>query len=191
MQNKDTSSAHQVPDTILLKTFIRIGSQSFGGWSTTVVLIDKALDSHTFKPASVDLKAATAYAQILPGATQVALVSNVGYQIKGFRGALLATVSYLIPAVALIIVFAFVYFRFLHSSDILDYLGGLIAALCGIILANAYKIGSKHVTHPVMWLLVVAACLALLLLQIHALAIILTFGGAGLAIAIIQRRRKA
>ncbi len=192
MQNKKVipGNALGVDDLELIKIFIKTGALSFGGWSTTAVLLDKELQDKAFEYAHVDLKGAIAYAQILPGATQVALVSNVGYQIKGFRGALVATISYLIPAISLIISFAILYFGYLRTADIFNYMDGLIAALSGIILANAYKIGSKHVSHPALWSLVIFASLALLWLQLHALAIILIFGTIGLVIAIFQRQKK-
>jgi chromate transporter len=169
--------------------FFKIGACAFGGWSTTVVLIEKQLGETIPDALSVNTKTATSYAQILPGATQVAIVSNVGYQIRGIKGALVATISYLVPAVSLMMLFAWVYFGYLHQANILHYLGGLISALAGIILANAYRIGSKHVTHPLMWIFVIIACLLLIVFRVHALAILITYGFVALLISIWKSRR--
>ena len=169
--------------------FLKTGAISFGGWSTTVVLLEKEFGKIMPKEASVDLKGAAAYAQILPGATQVAIVSNVGYQLRGVTGALVATISYLLPAISLVTAFAWVYFGYMHQTNVLKYLDGLIPALAGIILANAYRIGSKHVTHPLMWGLVIAACLSLLIFKIHALIIILTYGVVALLLSLYRKRK--
>jgi chromate transporter len=86
--------------------FLKTGAFAFGGWSTTIVLIEKHLGAMTPDVASIDIKGAASYAQILPGATQVAIVSNVGYQLQGIKGAFVATISYLTPAITLMVLFA-------------------------------------------------------------------------------------
>lgn len=178
----------EISPTKLALVFLKTGAFSFGGWSTTVVLLEKELGRALPEATSVDLKGAASYAQILPGATQVAIVSNVGYQLQGIKGAVIATISYLFPAILLMTLFAWLYFGYLHQANILKYLDGLIPALAGIILANAYRIGNKHVTHPVMWGLVITACLLLLVLKIHALIIILGYGVIALSFSLYKAK---
>lgn len=189
MPRSKTIDTNSIPYLRLVLIFLKTGALSFGGWSTTVVLLEKELGNKILKDTSIDLKGAAAYAQILPGATQVAVVSNVGYQIRGLTGALVATLSYLLPSISLMTAFAWIYFGYMHQSNILTYLDGLIPALSGIILANAYRIGSKHVTHPLMWGLVITACLSLLLFKINALIIILIYGIAALLLSLRQKRK--
>lgn len=161
--------------------FVRIGASSFGGWPTTALLIEKEFVAARKVLTSDQLKGGVAYAQILPGATQVSIVANTGYQLRGLSGALTATLSYLLPAISLIVLFAIVYFHFAsHDTAILSKLDGVMAALVGIILANAYKIGSKHVTHRVLWLFAGLALVAKLWLDVNALLLIIVFGVAGL-----------
>lgn len=174
---------------MMVLIFLKTGGLSFGGWSTTVVLLEKELGNTIPKDIPIDLKGAASYAQILPGATQVAIVSNVGYQLRGLPGALVATISYLFPAISLMTAFAWIYFGYAHQTNVLSYLDGLVPALAGIIMANAYRIGSKHVTHPTMWGLAIAACLALLLFKIHALIIILTYGIVALLLSLYKKRK--
>jgi chromate transporter len=169
--------------------FLKMGALSFGGWSTTVVLLEKELGRTLPEATSVDLKGAASHAQILPGATQVAIVSNVGYQLRGIKGALIATISYLLPAISLMTLFAWLYFGYMHQPDIQKYLDGLIPALAGIILANAFRIGNKHVTHPVMWGFVIIACLLLLVFKIHALIIIFAYGIISLLFSVYKAKK--
>lgn len=174
----------------IIKVFAKTGASSFGGWSTTSLLLEKELVIKRKILTQNQLKGGVAYAQILPGATQVSIVSNVGYRLRGFTGALVATISYLLPATSLITVFAVVYFHFAHdTSKLMEHLDGLIAALSGVILANAYKIGSKHATKVWLWLLVGAAFIASLWLDINALLIIIAFGVGGLVLSWTNTRR--
>jgi chromate transporter len=171
----------------MVQIFLRTGSLSFGGWSTTALLLEKELVNKRKILSAQQLKAATAYAQILPGATQVAIISNVGYQLRGIKGSLVATVSYLLPAVSLIMVFAVLYFHYASGVNITKYLDGLTAALGGVILANSYRIGSKHVNHPALWALVGLAFVAQYWLHVNALIIIVVFGLAGLTYCYFHR----
>jgi chromate transporter len=180
---------NEISPNKLALVFLKTGALSFGGWSTTVVLLEKELGRALSEGNSVDLKGAASYAQILPGATQVAIVSNVGYQLRGIKGALIATISYLFPAISLMTLFAWLYFGYMHHANILKYLDGLTPALAGIILANTYRIGKKHVTHPLMWGLVIAACLFLLIFRIHALMIILAYGIIALLFSLYRAKK--
>lgn len=138
----------------LVRTFLKVGTTAFGGWSTTALLVEKEF-ADTNRLTKRQVHTAVAYAQILPGATQVQIVSNIGYQLHGSRGACVAVLAYVAPAMILFLVFSVVYFRFMQGSQALEHLGGISAALGGVILANAYRIGKKHVSHPWMWMLIV------------------------------------
>lgn len=178
---------YEVTSAELFRVFVKTGASAFGGWSTTALLLErelvdarKLLDTH-------DIKGATTYAQILPGATQVSIVANVGYRLRGWRGAVMATVAYLLPSMGLITLFAALYFGVVHdASNLLAYMDGLIAALAGVILANAYKIGSKHTTKLWLWLLVLLAFAAKLWLGMNALLILVIFGAVGLLLSWIH-----
>jgi chromate transporter len=174
----------------LLTRFVKIGASSFGGWSSTVLLLEKEF-VETGVLESNQLKGATAYANILPGGTQVSLVANVGYQLRGVTGAAVATVSYLLSAFTLIVLFAAVYFHYLHSGQLMHHIGGLIAALSGVILANAYRIGSKHIVHAGLWLAVIAAFAARLFLNVDTVLIIACFAVGGFVLSWLGHRKRA
>lgn len=174
----------------LIGVFAKTGASAFGGWSTTALLLEKELVDARKLLTSEDIKGATAYAQILPGATQVSIVANVGYRLHGFLGACMATAAYLLPAIGLITVFAVAYFHYANDAkDLMQYMDGLVAALAGVILANAYKIGSKHTTKAWLWLLVATAFVLKLWLGINALLIIVIFGLGGLILSWTSARK--
>lgn len=184
MENK-----HELSWGYIARIFFKIGMYSFGGWTTTALLLEKELKIDRKFIAAKQLNGAVAYAQILPGATQVAIVSNAGYKLRGVSGALTATACYLLPSIALITLFAIVYFRFADSSGIMTHMDGLIAALGGVILANAYNIGKRHASKCWLWLAVVVAFVAKFVLGINAVVIILAFGLVGLAYSMLVSRR--
>ncbi len=174
----------------LVWVFIKVGSNAFGGWSTTSLLLEKELVDKRQFLSSKDIQGPVTYAQIIPGGTQAAIVSGVGYKLHGVSGSLLATVFYLLPSMTLITIFSILYFQYLHSSQLASHLNLLRAALGGIVLANAYRIGQRHATHSALWLLVGAAFLAKFVMGVNAVFIILLFGLAGVSLSIIRIRRQ-
>jgi chromate transporter len=174
----------------LVGVFVIAGARSFGGWSTTALYLERELVAKRQLMSSGQLRSAVTYAQILPGATQVAIVSGAGFRLRGLVGSLLATTGYLLPVVSLITGFAALYFHFAQGGQLMEHLDGLIAALGGVILANAYRIGQRHVGRPMLWLAVVTAVAVKLLLDINAVVIILSYGLAGLICSFIAVRRR-
>lgn len=176
------AAKNQVPLGLweVARIFAKIGATAFGGWSTTAMMLEKELVVERGTLPAKLLHGAVTYAQILPGGTQVCITANVGYKLRGLLGAFVATISFLIPGISMIVAFAVAYFHF-SSAHLMDHAGGLIAALSGIILANAFKIGGKHATNAKLWILVVAAFTAKLLLHVNALVLIGVFALGGLA----------
>lgn len=172
------------------QVFFRVGARSFGGWSTTALLLEKELVMQRKAISKAQLHGAVAYAQILPGATQVAIVSNAGYKLRGIPGAFWATACYLLPALSLITLFAVLYFHYAQDPQLVNHLSGLIAALGGVIFANAYNIGKRHVTHPALWLLVAIAFAARLILGVNAVLVIIGFGAVGLLSSWVRTQRQ-
>jgi chromate transporter len=170
--------------------FLTIGGRSFGGWSTTALLLEYELVTKRKVATKTQLNGAVAYAQMLPGATQVAIVANLGYRLRGIRGALISTTAYLLPALSLITIFGFVYFHYISGTQIMHHMGGLLAALAGIILANAYRIGKRHATHWLLWGVIVLAGIARLWWGINVLVIIVSFGLIGLACSWWLKRKQ-
>ncbi|MEK7152761.1 MAG: chromate transporter, partial [Patescibacteria group bacterium] len=98
----------------IARVFLKIGSQAFGGWPTSILLVEKELVD-TGHLAKRQFQGAFTCAYLIPGALQVSFVSHVGYRLKGFGGATLATVCYLFPALSLIVLFAALYFRYFQG----------------------------------------------------------------------------
>ncbi|HEX3569072.1 MAG TPA: chromate transporter [Candidatus Saccharimonadales bacterium] len=170
--------------------FTKVGMTAFGGWSTTALLLEKELVVKRALVTEHHVKGAIAFAQMLPGGTQVSIVAHVGYRLRGWRGATIATLCFLCPALVLIALFAALYF---HNSSIsariMTHLGGLIAALAGLILANAYKIGGRHTTHAWMWVFALVAFVAKWWLNVNAFFIIIAFGLGALLISWTKARK--
>lgn len=167
--------------------FLKMGSQAFGGWSTTVLLIEKNFMARRNLLTKKQLDSAIASGQILPGAAQMIVVTQVAYYMRGIRGALIATTFYLLPSIALTITFSFIYFHFLSNSTLSSRTLGLQAAVAGIIVGNAYRIGKSNIHAPLLWFAVAPAALITLLLPTPTMYTILAYAFIGLVISFNKR----
>ncbi len=162
----------------LAKLFFITGSNAFGGWSTTVLLIKKALVPKFLSER--DLNGIAASSPMLPGPNQVLIVAQVAYRLRGFKGAIICVASYVLPSTILTILFSVVYFRFSHGLDLSSYIIGLRAGISGIILANGYQIGRGYVRHRYwLWTLVIIAAASQWWLGPRVVLLLLVYGLAG------------
>ncbi len=168
-----------------IASLIKIGFQAFGGSATTAALMEQFIGDRLSKQ---QIHAAYAYALILPGASQVAIVSNVGYRLKGRWGAVVATICYLLPSLSLITAFAAVYFGFTSGTHVTTHLSGVLAALAGIMLSNSQRVGKSNATSRWMWGPVVCAFGASFLLHINATLILLCTGTAAMSIYLLVNK---
>lgn len=170
----------------------KIGATAFGGWPTSAVMLEDELVHKRNVLSEKQMHGAVAYAQVLPGGTQVCIMANAGYQLRGLPGALAATIGFLLPGISMIVAFAIVYFHLAANTQVMSHAGGLIAALSGIILANGLKLGNRRIAKQTkLWLLVVAAFTTRLVLHVDTLLIITAFAVGGLAVSIRTKQLKA
>jgi len=164
-----------------------MGCVAFGGWSTTVILIEKKLINELGLLNKKQLQNAIASGQILPGAAQVIVVVQSAYYMRGIRGAVIAAAAYLLPSLALTVGFSFIYFGLLGDSNFDSRTLGLQAAVGGIILGNAYRIGKSNINSSWLWIAAVPACLATLVLHIPTIYTIFFYALIGIFIGLRKR----
>lgn len=167
---------------------MRAGTRAFGGWTATAEVLEQELVRERHLMRRSQLRADTAYAQVLPGATQVTIVAEAGHQLRGLPGAVVATVSYVLPATILVVLFAVAYFQFRDQLSLESKLGGLTATLGGLVLANAITVGRRHAHIHRLWLIVVAAWAAQFILHINPVLVILGSGVAGLIVYYVKAK---
>lgn len=173
----------------LVRIFLRVGSRAYGGWTTTALLLEDILvDQHKLLTAR-QMKSAVTAAQLIPGATQLAIAAYTGYLLRRTGGAIVAGLSFIAPAVSLAALFGAWYFRYAHDLQLTAHMGGLVAALAGIIAANAYKLARRHVTRWWMWLPPAGVVAARLALGVQAALLVVGALLVGCLLVIISKRR--
>jgi chromate transporter len=131
-----------VPLSVLFKRFLKLGAVAYGGPAMIAQIKQMMVGELKWVKESEFLQG-MALCQLIPGATMVQIVTYVGYRLRGFWGALLSSIAFVLPAfVGLLFLSAF-YFKmqtFPFVQALFNVLGTIVIALilnAGIFLGKS------------------------------------------------------
>jgi len=172
----------------LARLFLRFGFTAFGGPAAHIAMLHdevvtrrKWIDEQHF----LDLLGAT---NLIPGPNSTEMVLHVSYVRAGWPGLIVGGVSFILPAMSLVLALAWAYVRFGARPEAGWLLYGIKPVVIAIIVQALWRLGRKAVKGP-LTALVGLAVLALYFLGIDE--IVLLFGGAALVMVVQNTRRMA
>jgi chromate transporter len=123
----------------LLELFIGFAKISISGYGGVLAWSRRMLVEENRWMSSSEFNDLYALCQFLPGPNIVNLSVMFGSRLYGGRGAVVAFLGLVSPAVALILVIGALYTRYGTLPGLQGMLTGLAAAAAGLVLANAVK----------------------------------------------------
>ena len=127
----------------IFKLFSLLGATSFGGPAAHIAMMEKEViqdKKWISKQHFLDLIGAT---NIIPGPNSTEMTMHVGYEKAGWKGLIVAGVSFLGPAVLITLIFAFLYSEYGALPTIAPYIEGIKPAVVALILQASYKLSNK------------------------------------------------
>jgi chromate transporter len=180
MQNEKTSLKE------LAELFTRLGLTAFGGPSAHIAMMQKEvvdkrgwMDHQHF----LDLIGAT---NLIPGPNSTEIAIHIGHERGGWKGLLVAGCCFILPAVLITGVIAWLYQRYGQLPQVRPFIYGIKPAIIAIILAAVFPLAKralKTVELLVIGLLALGACLA-------GVNEIFVMFGAGLAVLLLYIMRR-
>ncbi len=123
--------------------FFKLGSIAFGGPAAHIAMMEKEvvekrrwMDHQHF----LDLIGAT---NLIPGPNSSEMAMHCGHERAGWRGLITAGITFIVPAVAITMVFALLYSKYGTLPAAEPYIYGIKPAVVGIILYALYGLGKK------------------------------------------------
>jgi chromate transporter len=174
----------------LFWTFLRIGATSFGGYMALVAVVQKQMVERQKRLTDEQLMEGITLSSMMPGPLAVNTVTYLGYQLRGWAGALVSMFAVLLPSFVLVVILADLYFRFQELPFLETLFQGVLPAVMAIILSVAYKMFQKHIHLPWQWLVVAAAFVAMVLLRGFYVAIALIIVGGIIGYVVDKRPAK-
>lgn len=167
-------SSNQTSLRDLAVLFLRLGTTAFGGPAAHIAMMEdevvrrrRWLTHEEF----LDLLGAT---NLIPGPNSTEMAIHVGHRQRGWYGLLVAGVSFILPAVLIVTMFAWAYVRYGSLPQVAGVLYGVKPVIIAIVLQALWSLGRTAIKD---WLLAAVgiAGVVLMFLGVHELLIL--FGG--------------
>lgn len=165
----------------LIKTFLKIGSISFGGFMALVSVVQKQVVEKDKAIKNEDVLDGISLATILPGPVSVNVVTYIGYKLRGIKGAIVSLLSIVLPSFILIVGLSYFYFKYGNIPLVDKIFAGIYPTIIAIILTVAINIGKKSIKDYKQVIICILSILALFFLSGYetTLIIIILSGFAG------------
>ncbi|MDX9943002.1 MAG: chromate efflux transporter [Bacteroidales bacterium] len=165
----------------LFLEFFKLGFIAFGGPAAHVALMEREIvyrRGWISQQLFLDFMGSV---NLIPGPNSTQMTMLAGYKLRGFRGMLATGFGFIIPAVVLTGMLAWLYVSLGHLPSIEAFFFGLKPAVIAVITGAIIQLGRKAIKNS--WLALLAAgVLAATLLGLGEIAAILGAGVLGMAV---------
>jgi chromate transporter len=164
--------------------WLRLGFVSFGGPAGQIAIMHHDLVEQRRWISEKRFLHALNYCMVLPGPEAQQLATYIGWLMHRTWGGIVAGGLFVLPSLVVLVMLSWIYLRFGHVPAVAGVLYGIKPAVTAIVLAAAWRIGTRALRHPLLWAIAVAAFVAIFAFDIPFPAIVL---GAAIAGAIGAR----
>src|SRR4051812_16668131 len=162
-----------------LRFWTWLGFVSFGGPAGQIAIMHRELVERRRWISERRFLHALNYCMVLPGPEAQQLATYIGWLLHGVRGGVAAGALFVLPSLAILIALSWIYVRFGDVPAVAAVLHGIKPAVVALVLAAAWRIGSRTLRHPLLWVIALGALLALGLLHAPFPLVILAAGVIG------------
>jgi chromate transporter len=159
--------------------WLRLGCISFGGPAGQIAIMHADLVERRRWISEKRFLHALNYCMLLPGPEAQQLATYIGWLMHRTAGGLVAGGLFVLPSLALLILLSWIYLRFGSLPLVAAVLYGVKPAVVAIVLAAAWRIGSRVLRHALTWGIALAAFGAIVLLRAPFPLIVLAAALAG------------
>ena len=159
--------------------WLRLGFISFGGPAGQIAIMHRELvDERRWISESRFLHALN-YCMVLPGPEAQQLATYIGWLMHRTWGGIVAGALFVLPSLAILIALSWLYMAYGHVPAVAGVLYGVKPAVVAIVLHAAWRIGSRTLSHPALWLIAALAFVAIFVLVVPFPLIVLAAGVVG------------
>ena len=142
--------------------WLKLGFISFGGPAGQIAIMHQELVDRRRWISEQRFLHALNYCMLLPGPEAQQLATYIGWLMHRAWGGIVAGALFVLPSLVILIVLSWLYLAFGTVPAVAGLLYGIKPAIVAIVLAAAWRIGTRALKHPALWAISVAAFVALL-----------------------------
>ncbi len=172
----------------LFYTFLRMGPVTFGGGYAMIPVIEREVTVKRRWIEEHEMSEVLSVSGSAPGGIGVNAAAFIGYRLAGMPGAASAIVGITLPTFIIAILLSAGYAVFGGYAKIEAALQGIHAAVFGLILVAAYRMGRNAVYDMTTFLSAVCTVVLLISASIHPLFLIASGIWAGISFVIVKQK---
>jgi chromate transporter len=161
--------------------FLKLGTIGFGGPAAHIAMMeDEVVRRRRWLTHDefLDLLGAT---NLIPGPNSTEMAIHIGHRRAGWKGLVVAGISFILPAVLIVMAFAWAYVRYGSIPEVKGVLYGVKPVIIAIVLQALWSLGRAAIKTKLLAVIATAAVI-LTFLGLHELLVLL--GGGLLVVAV-------
>jgi len=162
-----------------LRYWFRLGCLSFGGPAGQIALMHRELVEEKRWISERRFLHALNYCMVLPGPEAQQLATYIGWLMHRTWGGIVACGLFVLPSLFVLVALSWLYMAYGNVPAVAGILYGVKPAVVAIVLHAAWRIGSRALRHPVLWVIAVAALVAIAAFAVPFPAIVFAAGVLG------------
>jgi len=170
----------------IAQLFFKLGCIAFGGPASHIVMMEyEVVTKRKWMSQShfLDLIGTT---NLIPGPNSTEMTMHCGYERGGYKGLIVAGISFIFPAVLITAIFAWLYTTYGELPLVTPFIYGIKPAVLAIILMAGYKLGKKAIKTTFLGILGFVAIICCFL-GLNAFQILILTGILGLTIPLSKK----
>ncbi|HET7200110.1 MAG TPA: chromate efflux transporter [Burkholderiales bacterium] len=159
--------------------WFRLGFISFGGPTGQIAIMHQDLVERKRWISEKRFLHALNYCMLLPGPEATQLATYIGWMMHRTWGGVIAGSLFVLPSFAILAALTWVYLAFGDAPIVVGLFYGIKPAVTAIVLFAAWRIGSRALRNPLLWMISIAAFVAIFVFHVPFPAIVLGAGVLG------------
>lgn len=155
--------------------FLRLGTTAFGGPAAHIAMMEDEVVRRRRWMSQNEFLDLLGAANLIPGPNSTELAIHIGHRQAGWRGLLVAGISFILPAMLIVMAFAWAYVRYGSLPQVAGVLYGVKPVIIVIVLQALWSL-SRTAIKSTFLAFVAAGSLALTLFRVHELLVLLAAG---------------
>ncbi|MGO9603401.1 MAG: chromate efflux transporter [Candidatus Binataceae bacterium] len=171
-------------------SFLRLGTIAFGGPAAHIAMMEQEFVVRRGWLSRADFLDMLGATNLIPGPNSTEMAIHIGHQRAGWKGLIVGGAAFIVPAVMIVIAFAWAYVRFGSLPQIQGIMYGIKPVMIAIVFQALWRLLPAALKSGPL-ILIGAVAFAAALLGAH---VILVLFGAGVPVAIwawVKDRRAA
>lgn len=173
----------------LYRSFFMIGAMTFGGGYAMLPILQREIVDNKGWATEEELVDYFAIGQCTPGVIAVNTATFIGRKVKGIPGAIVATLSIVLPSLIIISALAGVIEAFSHIAWVQHAFGGIRICVCVLIGNAVVKLFKKAIIDLPTLLIFLVVVLGSLFLPVNTVVFVLLSAVAGICVKILGGKK--